>query len=71
MNIYAKEGDKVIYKGNGGYAYHKETGDKYLTVGNAYEVSYTDVGGWHTDVYLKGFETVPFNSVLFEDVGKL
>ena len=71
MNIYAEEGSRVIYTGKGGYDYHRETANNHLTVGNTYEVYFTDVGGWHTDVYLKGFETIPFNSVMFEDVEEL
>lgn len=68
MNIYAKEFDKVKYLGTGGYDHHKETADKYLIIGNIYEVDYTEVQNWHTDVILKGFDGVKFNSVMFEDV---
>lgn len=68
MNIYAKEFDKVKYTGVGGYDHHKELGDKHLEVGTIYEVDHTEVYNWHTDVILKGFENLKFNSVLFEDV---
>jgi hypothetical protein len=70
MNIYAKEGHKVIVTKQGinsGYDHHKKTAKKYLRVGNIYTVEYTSVGGWHTDVYLKEIPNVAFNSVHFDD----
>lgn len=36
-----------------------------LKLGEKYEVRYIDMGNWHTDVYLKGFDE-PFNSVFFD-----
>lgn len=53
-----------IYPANG-YTHHQEhcktTG---LIEGNEYNLVTADVGSWHTDVYLEGFEK-PFNSVHF------
>lgn len=71
MNIYGEEGNKVIYTGTGGYPMHKEIANKHLVVGNTYIVEGIEVGGWHTDVYLRGFGSVRFNSVMFEDVEEL
>lgn len=67
MNIYAESGSLVVYTGEGGYDVHREVGDKYLRVGETYTVDSTDVGCWHTDVYLKEVPGVPFNSVMFDD----
>lgn len=36
-----------------------------LKLGEKYEVRDIDMGNWHTDVYLKGFDE-PFNSVFFD-----
>lgn len=69
MNIYAKEGDKVVcYTFDAGYAYHQEIANKYLVIGQVYTIDHTEVDSWHTDVYLKEFPEVKFNSVFFEDV---
>lgn len=69
MNIYAKEGDKVICSTlDGGYDYHEKIANKYLTIGQEYTIEETVVSDWHTDVYLKEFPEIAFNSVFFEDV---
>ena len=67
IDIYSKEGTKVKYTGKGGYEHHKKHADKYLKVGETYTVDHTDVGGWHTDVYLKEVPSQCFNSVHFVD----
>ncbi len=68
MDIYAKKGHKIIFSSpTAGYPNHQETAAKYLTVDNVYTVDYTDVGGWHTDVYIKEVPGVAFNSVMFDD----
>jgi hypothetical protein len=67
MNIFAKEGDKVIYSILQEYNSDKETAEKYLTRGNIYTVDYTHVEDFHTDVYLKEIPKISFNSVLFAD----
>ena len=69
MDIYSEEGTKVIYTGKGGYDHHKEHANKHLKIGETYTVDYTDVGGWHTDVYLKEVPNERFNSVHFVTVG--
>jgi len=67
MDIYAKEGTKVIYTGENGYDHDREHADKYLTKDAVYTVDNTDVEGWHTSVYLKEFPEIAFNSVHFEE----
>lgn len=68
MNIYAENGDKVIFiNDTSGYESDQEKAKKYLEKGKVYTVAATDVGGWHTDVYLKEIPGQAFNSVLFED----
>jgi len=68
MNIYAKNGDKVICKNiSRGYDLTDETANKYLKIGSVYTVDYTDVHNWHTNVYLIEFPNVSFNSTDFED----
>lgn len=71
MEIFAIEGYKVIVterSKNNGYDYDKEQVNRYLEVGKVYEVERTEVGRSHTDVYLKEFPDVNFNSVNFEGV---
>jgi hypothetical protein len=70
MDIYSKKGTKVKYTGEGGYDHHKKHADKYLKTGETYTVDYTDVGGWHTDVYLEEVPTQAFNSVHFVKIKK-
>lgn len=67
MNIYAKEGDKVIYLGKNGTNYDKEYANARLKVDEIYTISYTEVGNWKTDVYLSEVEGT-FNSVMFKDL---
>lgn len=71
MNIYAKEGDKVICSThNAGYDIEKEKVKKYLVIGQEYTIDCTVVDNWSTDVYLQEFPDIPFNSVFFEDAVK-
>lgn len=39
-----------------------------LEVGKTYYLTDLDVGSWYTDIYLKEFEGLSFNSVLFEEI---
>ena len=69
MNIYAIEGHKVrCYTFNAGYDYDKQKAEKYLELGKEYTIDYTIVDSCSTDVYLKEFPNIKFNSVFFEDV---
>lgn len=68
MNIYAKNGHKVIFA----YPTHgrkscQKLAERYLEHGEIYTVDFTDVGQSHTNVFLKEFPHVGFNSVLFKD----
>lgn len=65
IDIYAPQDTKVKYTGRGGYDHHKEYANKYLKVDEIYTIDRTDVGGWHTDVYLKEVPGKAFNSVHF------
>jgi hypothetical protein len=69
MNIYAIEGHKVKCSTlDAGYTYDMERATKYLEVGNEYTVDYTMVDSFSTDVCLREFPNVMFNSAFFEDV---
>lgn len=72
MNIFAKEGAKVvpIFKDGvllGGYEFEKETAMNYLKEGEIYKIDYTEIHSFSTDVFLKEFPGISFNSVHFED----
>ena len=70
MNIdEAKEGNlvKFSYPKNG-YEHHQEKAAQYLTAGEVYTIYEVVIDSWHTDVYLKEFPGVAFNSVMFSDV---
>lgn len=69
MNIYAKEGDKIIFNNEQGTDLELEYARKYLTPGAEYTVEQTKAYGWHTDVYLKEVPGIYFNSVIFDDKG--
>jgi len=74
MNIYAKAGSKVVYKG------HDEDVNRYwcptnpigiLEEGQQYIIDGTDVGSECTAVHLRGIDSDGgFNSVLFDDVAE-
>ena len=65
LKLNKMEVTKVKYTGEGGHEHHKEHANKYLKVGEIYTIDYTDVGEWHTDVYLKEVPNQAFNSVHF------
>lgn len=68
MNIYAKEGDKVIYcNPENGYPSDQEQCKKHLELNKVYTVDFTVVGQSHTSVHLKEFPKMSFNSVMFEN----
>jgi predicted nucleic-acid-binding protein len=69
VNIYAQEGCKVRFLNRNGYEMDREKAlDCELIEDEIYTVDHTDVGNWHTNVYLKEVPDIPFNSVMFEDV---
>lgn len=58
---------KVKYRGKGGYPIEARIANKVLVVGEEYEVSSVIVGGFYTEVFLKGVGTqLCFNHALFE-----
>lgn len=68
MNIFADEGTKVTPafkdgKPFGGYSADEEKVAQHLKEGEWYTVEYTEVHNWSTDVFLKEFPNVRFNSV--------
>lgn len=68
MNIYAKEGYKVVADNlNCGWPSDAQKAQKYLVKGQVYTVEYTIVDSWSTDVRLKEFPNILFNSVHFKD----
>jgi len=70
MNIYAEEGHKVIFDHpNAGTDHDQKVCREKLKVGEIYTVVQTEVGGWHTDVWLKDIKG-SFNSVMFSDLPK-
>lgn len=69
MNIYAKEGHKVVAENlNSGYLGDAKRAQKHLVEGKVYTVKYTIVDSWSTEVCLKEFPNVLFNSIHFKDV---
>lgn len=69
MEIFAINGHKIRCKTlSGGYQFHEDIANTYLTLNNIYTVDHTEVGSWHTDVFLLEFPNVAFNSIFFEDV---
>ena len=70
MNIYAKNGDKVIVTKESvenGYDSDSKLVKSNLVINKIYEVERTEVSSFNTKVYIKGFPFA-FNSVNFEDV---
>lgn len=68
MDIYAKEGNKVIFLGKHGRDEELEYALKKLEVGKEYTVDHTDVHSWVSYVFLKELPGENFNTVMFEDV---
>lgn len=49
-----------------GHDYDIEKCKKLLKLKKYYEVDRVEMGGYHTDIYLKEFENISFNSVNFK-----
>jgi hypothetical protein len=70
MNIYAKEGHKVIVteqSARNGYQSDRDLVKKHLIINQVYTVEETFVYEWRTEVALQEFPEITFNSVSFED----
>jgi len=76
MNIYALKGHivKVTVDAEGkvvnGESNDKKLIEEHLEVGKEYIVDHTRVHSWSTEVYLRGFPGISFNSVNFESVSE-
>ena len=69
MNIYALEDEEVIFIQSDCYfETQRNAAERYLEIGKRYTVDHTEVNSFYTDVYLKEFPGVAFNSVQFESV---
>ena len=63
-----KKGDSIIYANPGnGHEDDQEICRQHLEVGGEYIVDVVDIHTWHTDVYLKEFTGMVFNSVMFDE----
>lgn len=72
MDIYTKKGTMVQFRHpNFGYNSHQEMAKKYLEVMKSYTIESTNVGSMHTDVYLKEFPGIGFNSVHFINIPQM
>jgi hypothetical protein len=68
MNIRAKKGTKVVFAyPDAGYPFDQEFAKKHLVAGETYTVEKTVIRSCETDVFLKEFPDMSFNSVLFTD----
>lgn len=70
MNIYAKEGDKIVFLGSDEEVNKWGSCDNpndLLVIGDTYTVDHTEVHSWYTKVFLKEVGG-GFNSVLFDNV---
>lgn len=70
MNIYAIPGTKVRFTGEGGGEFENGEARSKLEIGGLYTIKNTEVGDWHTLVFLKEVDG-SFNSVMFEDAEEL
>ncbi len=70
MDIGASPGTKVIFDSLGGYPGDKEFAKKYLVLDNTYTVLFVDIGNFSSEVYLKEFPNIPFNTVLFKAINE-
>ena len=71
MNVYASYGDFVVFANpTAGLSGHQKRAALHLKVGAVYIIEKTDVGNYHTDVYLIEFPGISFNSILFNDYSK-
>ncbi len=67
MDINSKKGTKVVFANPGsGYEPEQELAKEHLKVGATYTVDRTEVGRFHTKVFLEEIPDVPFNSVMFD-----
>jgi hypothetical protein len=71
MNIYAKNGDKVIFcYPDNGYEHDQEYCKKHLTLNGVYTVELTEVGQSYSSVILQEIPNKSFNTVMFRDFAR-
>jgi len=72
MNIYAKQGSKVIFSNpNAGYDFDQQRAGEHLEVGKVYTVRRTEVQDSSSQVFLEEVPAIGFNTVLFTDAPHL
>lgn len=70
MDINTKAGEKIVFANpTAGIESQRKRAKENLLIGSSYIIRKISVYGWHTDVYLEGFNR-PFNSVLFDNIAK-
>ena len=67
MDIHSVPGTKIKFTAAGGYEGQQEFAKTFLALGEFYTVEKTIVHNFHTDVYIKEFPSMSFNSCLFDD----
>ena len=69
--IVCKYECKVVYdKPENGRQGHKDTANKYLTVGETYTMYKKVIHSCHTEIFIKEYPEIAFNSVMFSDPSK-
>lgn len=68
INDYSQR--KVICVGNGNNNFFScDRNSPLLDIGKIYNVVSINVYSWHTEIRLKEFPDIPFNSVCFNEIG--
>jgi len=69
MDLETPGGSKIRFSfPDAGYPYDQNTAKKFLKVNKIYTVDYVISGDWESTVYLVEVPSMPFNTVLFENV---
>ena len=72
MEIFTPKDKKVELKTfNAGYPSQAQLVKKHLEIGKQYTVEKTIVHDWSSEVYLKEFPDISFNTVFFKNVDKV
>jgi|GEM_PF-3177675 len=68
MHLYTAPGEKVVFLDDGGTQHDRDVAQKYLAEGDEYTVEKLSVDRWNSQLYLKEFPGVSFNTVMFANV---
>ena len=69
MNIYSPPGTKIVYNNpEAGYDHDQQQCSKLLQIGNIYTVAGISVYSYASDLYLKEFPGIIFNTVMFDNI---